>query len=595
MVIRYRSCLVALGLVGALALSPAHAADDLLDSPMYRAPELPMPEIVTVVTGGTDLWLKALARPEAEMKCRAAQAIALARRHGMKGLTSTIDPLLAELERPNQHATVRLAVAQALIALDARKAAPSLLRQAEADGGDMRDLAEPVLARWDYRPARDVWLARLHEPTGSRRGLILAIQGLATLHEGRAADPLRELVLSTGAPVPVRLEAARALGMLRKDGLEADAERLAPDASARGRADRLAAVALLRRHDNPEAIALLQRLARDTESAVAAPAVRRLLEVDPQLVSPRVESLATSPDAVLRSLAVDALRLAPSEPRLGLLADRLDDPEPDVRKNACRSLRALAGKSELRARVIGEAMRVLAGKEWRGQEQATILLTQLDHKPAAGRLVELLTAERPEACVTAAWGLRKLAVTETLPAVVRHVQARQRKLRATAAQADATFGPADLQLAQLNQFLGQQKYQPADAVLQEFIPRMEPPMRQAVCQESRAAAIWALGLLHEGKPPPGLVTALEGRLNDVNSLPREDLRVCRMAAVTLGRMNANQSLPSLRRYCADQKPSMDPIHNACGWAIEQLTGEVMQASVPIEQVQEERFFLAPGG
>jgi hypothetical protein len=124
---------------------------------------------------------------------------------------------------------------------------------------------------------------------------------------------------------------------------------------------------------------------------------------------------------------------------------------------------------------------------------------------------------------------------------------------------------------------------------------MEPPMRQAVCQESRAAAIWALGLLHEGKPPPGLVTALEERLNDVASLPREDLRVCRMAAVTLGRMNARQSLPSLRRYCADHKPSLDPIHNACGWAIEQLTGEVMQAPVPIEQVQEERFFLAPGG
>ncbi len=594
MTVRYRTWIAAVTLGCALVGCPARAAGVALDSPMYLAPELSMPKVVTVSTGSTELWLKALARPEAEMKCRAAEAITLAHRHGMRNLTSTIDPLRMELDRANQQATVRLAVAQALIALDAHEAAPSLLRQGEADD-DVRDLIEPALARWDYRPARDVWLARLREPAASQRGLVLAIQGLAAVKEARAAESLRELVLSAQSSVRVRLEAAGALGMLHDDGLQADAERLAADPSPRGVIGRLAAAALLRRHDNHQANTLLLRLARDPEPSVAAPAVRRLLEVNPRLIVPDLQSLVASPDATLRALAVDGLRLEPDGRSLHLIADGLDDPHPEVRENACRSLRTLGARKQFREGIIVEAVRVLAATEWRGQEQAIILLTELDHKPAATRLVELLSAPRPEVFVTAAWGLRKLAVADTLPAVVRHVQTRQRKLRATAARPDASFGPADLQLAQLNQLLGREKYQPADTVLQEFIPRMEPPMGQAVCQESRAAAIWALGWLHEGQPLPDLATALEGRLNDVASLPREDLRVCRMAAITLGRMNAKRSLPSLRRYCSDQKPSLDPIHNACGWAIERLTGEAMQPPEPIEQVQEERFFLAPGG
>jgi HEAT repeat protein len=570
-------------------------ADNVLDSPMYHAPELPAPKVVPVVTGAKDLWLKALARPEAEMKCRAAQAIALARRHGLEGLDSTIAPLLAELDQSDQHATVALAVAQALIDLDAREAAPSVLRQAQSGDADLRDLVEPALARWDYRPARAMWLARLREPAAPRRSLVMAVRGLAAVHDADAAEPLRELVVSGQTAGPVRLEAARALGMLRTEGLEKDAERLAGDAPARGLVGRLAAASLLAQHQGDAAVRVLLRLAQDREPAVVAPAVARLVEIDPKLVAPLLDPLLSSPDAALRALAVEAIRRQPTEDGIRQLADRLDDPHPDVRRKARASLHELAGRKELRDRVIVEASRVLAGQSWRGLEQAAILLVRLDHKPAAGRLVELLTFDRPEVYVTAAWGLRKLAVAETLPAVLRHVRARQKYLRANAEHHDATFVPADLQLCQLNQLLGQQKYQAADAALREFIPRMEKPMQAAVCQESRAAAVWALGLLHEGRAIPELVTALEARLNDSVGPAREDVRVCRMAAVTLGRMKAKQTLRSLRRYCHEQKPTLDPINNACGWAIEQITGEVMQPPGTIEDVRDERFFLSPGG
>ena len=111
------------------------------------------------------------------------------------------------------------------------------------------------------------------------------------------------------------------------------------------------------------------------------------------------------------------------------------------------------------------------GGDWRGQEQAAILLGGLDHKPAAGRLVELLTADRPEVDIAAAWALRTLREPAVLPAVVRHVEAeigRQVEGRAAAGR-DAPVEFVDHQLAQLN-ILGDQKYARANPVLRRFVP-----------------------------------------------------------------------------------------------------------------------------
>jgi hypothetical protein len=216
-------------------------------------------------------------------------------------------------------------------------------------------------------------------------------------------------------------------------------------------------------------------------------------------------------------------------------------------------------------------------------------MAQLDHKPAAGRLVELLTFDRPEVFVTAAWGLRHLAVPETLPRVLAHVEAALAgRFIPSGPDKSLHFESRDHQLSQLNQLLGKQKYATADAALRQFIPKMGKP----VGPESRAAAIWALGLIHEGKTVSDLAAALEARLNDLSSIPPEDIRVAMMSAITLGRMKAKEALPSLRTHYRDRKPSPDPINNASGWAIEQITGEIMPAPEPIKKAQRE-WFLVP--
>jgi HEAT repeat protein len=579
--------------------------DPVIDSPMYHMPDVPMPpEVYDFPEGLKELWLRALERPEADIKCKAADAIAEAHQRGMKGLQTTIGPLVAALDQPDQHPLVRLALARTLIVLEARQAAPSLFRQSQIGSSDLRERVEPALARWDYQPARAVWLERLRKPDLSSRDLILAIRGLATVQEERAVDPLREIVFADQAPGPIRLESARALGSLRSQGLEKDAKRLAASSLSspqkggelkKGKlVSRLAAVSLLQRHSSPEAVRLLQQLMRDPEPAVAAPVAARLLEIDPQLVVPAVGHLLASPDACLRCFAVDALGRQPNFQHIHLLGDRLDDEHLAVRAKARRYLQELAKEKKWRAQVLAAGTRMLQTQQWRGLEQAIILLTQLDHKPAAERFLKLLTFDRLEVSISAAWGVRKLDVPETLPHVLRFVEAHVRRLSEKGGDAPAGRGAAAALLAefndhvfsQLHQFLGQRKYRPADAVLRWFIPKFRGG------PEARAAAIWALGLIHEGEMPDALAAALEERLNDIASMPPEWKQVRLMCAVALGRMKARKALPSLRKHFVGGELSREPVHNACAWAVAQITGTPLPSAKPIHKMQR-NWFLTP--
>ena len=108
----------------------------------------------------------------------------------------------------------------------------------------------------------------------------------------------------------------------------------------------------------------------------------------------------------------------------------------------------------------------------------------------------------------------------------------------------------DLHLSHLIQFLGQSRYEPADPALRAIVPRFlksgMPPAFTPVGPESRAAAIWALGLIHAGKPQDRLVALIEGRLTGDAGMGPDDERVRRMAAISLGRLKAQQSLERLR-------------------------------------------------
>ena len=579
------------------AISPARAQYEEIDSPMYRSPELSGPPTVRVFPDGLqEIWLRALSRPEAEMRLKAAATIALAHDRGVKGLDATVGPLIAALDAPEKHPAVRLEIARTLVALDARDAASSLFAQLESASIELRELIEPALARWDHRPARKVWLDRLVHATPPR-SLTLAIEGLATVREEKAVAPLWQLASNRNVASSIRLDAARALGAIRDKGLESDAGSRRAESSSL--IDRMAAALMLRRHGGPAAIAILRRLARDPQAAVVAIAAARLIDIDPKLglalavPGGPAEPLRESADPEVRLLHVEMVFRLPSVEHVASLADVLPDPHPDVRIKARQHLKTLAEQKELRQAVLDKTSKVLAANDWRGLEQAAILLAQLDHRPAASRLAQLLIHDRPEAFVTAAWALRRLAVPaadvpDVYEAVTRYVDGEMKRVAGGQPPPPGRRPYVDMidhQLSQLNQLLGKQKYQPADKVLRKFIAK------RMGLTEGRAAAIWALGLIHEGKQPDAaLVTALVARLEDVTSIPPEMPPVRRMSAVTLGRMKADAALPTLRRFWPGVTTNTATA-NACGWAIEQITGEKMPPGEPVRRGRLDWFLL----
>ncbi|HEV3236486.1 MAG TPA: hypothetical protein VGZ25_05830 [Gemmataceae bacterium] len=598
-----RAVLVALSLTMTLCHHSQVSAqfDEVIDSPMYLVPELPKTRIEYGFPEKLlDLWLKALEQPGDEVKCQAAAAIALANEKGMKGLDRAVEPLRSTLDQAAPNSVVRLAAARALVALEAKQTAPTLFKQLESANLQLRTIIEPALAKWDHQPARETWLLRLKAANASPQSLLIALRCLATVKENKAIQPALELALNDSMKLSVRLEAARTLSALQSEGLETTASGLL---GGNGKADlvaRTVAVSMLRQHKSPEAIKILQVMVKDSEPALVFLAASRLFEIDYQLLAPSLPELLANSDFKVRKLGVEVIAKNPEKKSIALLIEAVNDAHLDVRKRARQVLLEWAGNKPLHDPIIAQASKVLDSDQGRALEQAIILLTQLDHKAIAMRLVELLRFDRPEVKLTAAWALRKLDVADTLPGVAsflleefnRPPKAFDQTSRDRILEKGDPFtfpgAPADHQRSQLLQFIGNRKYAPADELLRKFIPR-----RDGVnWAESRSAAIWALGMLHEGKNQPELATLLEDRLNDTSSRPPEDTRVRRMSAVSLGRMRAKETLPSLKRFCPDQKISEDPVGNASGWAVELLTGEAMQPMEPIKK-QYVDWFLIP--
>jgi hypothetical protein len=136
-----------------------------------------------------------------------------------------------------------------------------------------------------------------------------------------------------------------------------------------------------------------------------------------------------------------------------------------------------------------------------------------------------------------------------------------------------------LHVAHLFIAFGDQTYEPAEPLMREYLPK-----NHDLGLESRAAAAWALGLLHEGDSESDLVPIFVGRLYD-NGMDPDTFELRSMCAISLGRMMAESTLPDLRKLAS---PSM----RACYWAIERMTGEE-PPEVVSDPVIINDWFLAP--
>lgn len=579
-------------LVGGSLVSIACAADPVVDWPMLHDPELAFAKTTKSYEPKLPgLWIQAMGRPEVEHKTQAAMSFVIAKQRGMPGLEVGVASLLTELTREGQHPTARLAAAKALSSLDAKEAIPAFLKFARGDDAELRTTVDLALARWDVADARSIWIDRITLHAANRTGALDAVRALGQVREPKAVEPLREILLSSTSATTIKLESARSLASIRTAGGEADAKRLAVG----GPLEKLLAATILSRHSGDEAIAAMKQYASAADPVPAAIALRRLLEIDPAIVESLADISLASPDANVRSLAVAGLAKRPSPANIAKLADRFNDPHPDVRRQARLASEEFATKAEWKPIVIKESVRLLGGSDGRGQAQASLLLGKFDHKPAANRLIEVLSGDRGEAVVNAAWALRKLAVPESFAPALAYVRGIQAKVKAGSGNAGRRTlleEDLDIQLGQLVQMFGMNGYREADATCRELMPPVMSLEPTAIGPNSRAASIWALGKFHEGKKEPSLIRFMTGRVTAVNPGDFEHPLVRRMAAIGLGRMKADGSLSQLRQFYPEKQPGLDEVNNACGWAIEQITGEKVPPA-PIIPVGDNDWYLQP--
>lgn len=548
---------------------------------MLSDPDIPQPPRVTEHSvGSVPLWELALHRPEADYQRMAAETIARAHEQGMPGLARLKGPLRGVLSEPGHSPPARFAAARALIVLDDREAAEMLLEQARSGSLLLRQLVEPALAEWNYEGVRAIWHDRLSNTETPRPERLLAIRGLGRVADPTALPPLLDLVHDADQPLNVRLAAAEAAGMIAANGLEPHVSRLLaePDLTRR-----LLAIRLMSRHASTAAVEHLQRLGREAEPTVASQALIRLRQIDPALVLPLAEDAMRHADPNVRREGIEAYLSLATPERIAVVGRLLDDPHPGLRGRIRDEFVALTERPELETPIREVSRLVLAGEGWRGHEQAALVLSTLDDEVSAPRLVALLQSPRAEVYETAAWGLRRVAVPETLPAiqeVLGDLTDRRTK--------EAFPNARDREAAHLCEALGVMGCRPADGLLRRYIP-----LNLAMGDLSRPAAIWALGKIYEGETNEGLASEFIGRVLDPATMPPETSGVKQMSAVGLARLKAASSIADLQKYIGSPVPASRE-GMVFRWSLMSLTGQELPFPEPVS-VPVGSWFLKPTG
>lgn len=552
------------------------------DLMMYRRPELPIAEVKYRFPDGLkELWGKALERPDPELQYTIIDTIADAHVQGMEEMESFVPKLIELAREPDQSLDVARSVAGALITLESREHAEFLAQLVDRYGPAIGKHVEPALARWKSSAMREQWRERIQSGALSDSELLLAIHGAGEIGMTEASEVLEQWVQDGHLPTSRRVASARALGMIQRKGLQAAAEELLQQAEQSPGLGGILAVELLRHHSSEQAIEVLAKLARTEPSVVQSEALKILLSIDPELVDEHIDGAIVSDDVNVRRTCMDTVAAAPKPNRVEQLAILLDDVNPNLRRDVSTLLIRLAEDEKLRPAVIAGTKTVLDQNSWRGCEQACFVMGKLDHKDAGRRIVELLPHPRGEVRVASAWALTQLRIESLLPDMLEHGEDAFRKFK------DGTYTAAlpgyTQQFAHLFQAFGDQKYKPAKGLMKGFLPKS-----YSLGEHARPAAAWAFGIIYEGEPVEDLVAGLEKALLDSDSLMPEMEPVRLMCAISLARMEAKSTLPSIQKYAQ----GTSGVAMACHWALERLLGTPMP-QIPSVTVTIDDWILSP--
>ena len=533
------------------------------------------------------VWVDALRAKNVHVQRQAAESLAIASLRGLGPLDPSHDTLLEMISQPELHRKVRVACAKAIVAMDLKAAEPDfvgLMKSAVDD--ELQYIIQPALAKWQSDAAREHWLELLQASRDSDQTIaisrrVLAVHGLASLGEKSIVEELAGIVTNPSAPFRYRNPCAAALGELTQTGQE----KLASDlAGSKLISNRILAAKILARHESDQAVEWRLKLAKDEEPAIATIAWSDLLKSSQAAkLDPLADFGIGNRGPEVRQLAIQLAQRWKNEDSVVKIASLLPDLHPDVRVLARKTLLKLARQPALKMPVINEAISKL-DSNWQGIQQALLILTELDHKPAAMKMIELLDHLRPEVHVTAGWSLERLSVKETFDPLFKRVESQIESgeyQRHSDSESEST--------SHLIQLLGRNKYQ---ALEDKVIPKLIPKDMLVNHLPIRPAAIWSIGQIYAGQElPPKYIELLSARLLDDNPMNPESKNVKSMCAYTFAMSNAQSMIPNIEKYAEAVSPN-SMFGFFCNWSLKQLDGREMPI-VQRFQRNDTNWFLVP--
>jgi hypothetical protein len=541
---------------------------DKLPMRMHLEPSFEPPKIFHSLNERmVPLFIRAL-RDAKDLEVRTVAAMSLSRVAQFEefSIDPAADQILATL-RTATEPSVLYATAIAAAYGDIEAAAPELIQFAETANDAHRAVIEPALIRWKAQGASKLWSSRLTDPVCSEISFRLGAEGVAALQDSSAVTPLSEAVANEALPFGKRYAAAKALALLDSaKGLSLASVLIKGEES-----DRILALSLL---DStlPESWLLAATLCTDASNAVASNAWQLVLNRKPDLLLPHLPIGRVHGDSVVRISAAKTMKLFPVAERCSWLNEMLDDGHIQVRNTARRMLADVAfEETTLYEQIVGEAVGKLRieNTNWQGIEQSLVLLGQIRAFQFSAQCFPLLKYPRDEVSVSAAWLIHLFPDEAFRSLLLSTVQDTEQEI----------LKPEQIKS---DSILKQQHLLQAAALLriQEIKPLLQPKFSKTAPGGilERAAALWALGMLHEGNPDPSIIKQLEERIEDRASVPPEFQPVRRSCVMALGLMRAKSSVKVLSdSYSID--PSLELIPATARFALG-VIGEEMPPPIP---------------
>ncbi len=468
--------------------------------------------------------------------------------------------LLQRLQTPPTDRMELLAYLSGATALASPESASQIWAAAQFDL-----VAQVAVERWLIEIGSDLalpsWRERLANTSEQNEPLLTAIEGIGRVGDLSDVQAIRKVVSSDSSYLTTRLVAASALGNLAREGLESFASSLLESETPMRE---LLAARMLATHTSVEAGSICEQILASDQSAAHGPAFRALINVDAEKARLVAKNgLLKHPESTVRQLAVEHLANLDDADALRTLGFALRDSNPETRRTARAALhRAFSTKTSARQFISGAIEFYLQGDFAFGAEQAIVLAVALNQNKFCPQLVNLLEHPDENVHVRAAWALQELAeddrILEKLMPLAQEITS---ELRAS------THYIEDSRVTQLSMLFGafgRNAYMPADEMLRIYIPKSGHKMRD----ESRAAAIWALGRIWAERGDAKLAQQLAKRMLDDNPDDPESKIVKYTSALALG-MIRDPASPRYLRSANAQEAVPAPLGYAATWALEQ--------------------------